>query len=88
MSHPYSVSVILPVYNTEQYLGQCLDSLINQTLREIEIICIDDGSTDGSHSILEEYARIDSRVTILTQENQGAGVARNKGLEIAKGEYL
>ena len=88
MSNQYSVSVILPVYNTERYLRQCLDSLVNQTLSDIEIICIDDGSTDGSHSILQEYARADSRVIVLTQANQGAGVARNKGLEIARGDYL
>lgn len=82
------VSVIIPVYNVEEYLSECLDSLINQTLRDIEIICINDGSTDNSLNILNEYAKKDSRITVLTQENQGAAVARNKGLDFAKGEYL
>ncbi len=82
------VSVIIPVYNVEEYLSECLDSLINQTLRDIEIICINDGSTDNSLNILNEYAKKDSRITVLTQENQGAAVARNRGLDIAKGEYL
>lgn len=82
------VSVVIPVYNVEKYLNECMDSVINQTLKEIEIICVDDGSTDSSLSILHEYAKQDSRITILTQENQGAGVARNTGLDIATGEYL
>ncbi|MDR1614865.1 MAG: glycosyltransferase, partial [Campylobacteraceae bacterium] len=82
------VSVIIPVYNVEPYLRQCLDSVINQTLKEIEIICVDDGSTDNSLSILNEYAKKDGRFTVLKQKNSGAGAARNKGLAIAKGEYL
>ncbi|MBR1825780.1 MAG: glycosyltransferase [Alphaproteobacteria bacterium] len=82
------ISVIIPVYNVEQYLRQCLDSVVNQTLREIEIICVDDGSTDSSLDILREYAANDKRVTVLKQENLHAGVARNAGLAIAKGEYL
>lgn len=82
------VSVIIPVYNVEQYLRECLDSVINQTLREIEIICVDDGSTDSSLEILKEYAQKDNRFTIITQENLHAGVARNAGLAVAKGEYL
>lgn len=82
------ISVILPIYNVEKYLEDCLNSIINQTLNDIEIICIDDGSTDNSLAILNEYAKKDSRITILTQKNQGAAVARNKGLDIAKGEYL
>jgi len=82
------VSVIIPVYNTEKYLRECLDSVVNQTLKDIEIICIDDGSTDNSLNILKEYASKDNRFVILEQKNQGAGAARNKGLEIAKGEYL
>ncbi len=82
------VSVIVPVYNVEQYLRQCLDSIVNQTLREIEIICVDDGSTDSSLEILQEYAARDPRITILTQENLHAGVARNAGLTVARGEYL
>ena len=82
------VSVIIPVYNAEKYLHECLDSIVNQTLKEIEIICVNDGSTDNSLSILEEYRQKDNRITILTQENKGAGAARNAGLNIAKGEYL
>ena len=82
------VSVIIPVYNVEQYLRQCLDSVINQTLAEIEIICVDDGSTDSSLDILKEYADKDKRITVLKQENLYAGVARNAGLYVAKGEYL
>ena len=82
------ISVIIPVYNVEKYLCECLDSVINQSLKEIEIICVDDGSTDSSLSILNEYKRRDNRVIVLHQENLGAGVARNKGLKIARGEYL
>ena len=82
------VSVIIPVYNVEKYLRQCLDSVINQTLKDIEIICVDDGSTDNSLKILQEYKEKDNRITILTQQNQYAGVARNNGLKIATGKYL
>lgn len=82
------VSVIIPVYNVEEYLRQCLDSVINQTLKEIEIICVDDGSTDSSLEILKEYAAKDHRITLITQQNLHAGVARNAGLTVAKGEYL
>ncbi|MDR1555189.1 MAG: glycosyltransferase [Campylobacteraceae bacterium] len=83
-----TVSVIIPVYNVEPYLRQCLDSVINQTLKNIEIICVNDGSTDNSFSILNEYIQKDSRFIIVRQKNSGAGEARNKGLVIAKGEYL
>lgn len=82
------VSIIVPVYNVEKYLRKCLDSLINQTLKAIEIICINDGSTDKSLEILEEYKNRDSRIILLNQENSGQSVARNRGIEIAKGEYL
>jgi glycosyltransferase involved in cell wall biosynthesis len=82
------ISVIIPCYNSEKYLRECLDSVISQTLREIEIICVNDGSEDGSLAILEEYARDDERITVVTRENGGAGAARNTGLAIAKGEYL
>lgn len=82
------VSVIIPVYNVEEYLRECLDSVVNQTLKEIEIICVDDGSTDSSLEILKEYAKKDSRITVITQQNLHAGVARNAGLAIAKGEYV
>ena len=82
------VSVIIPVYNVEKYLRECLDSVVNQTLRDIEIICVDDGSTDSSLEILREYAEKDSRVKVYTQENINAGAARNTGLSNATGEYL
>ena len=81
------VSVIIPVYNTEKYLRECLNSVVNQTLKDIEIICVDDGSTDSSPEILREYAEKDSRIKILTQENQFAGIARNHGMETANGQY-
>lgn len=82
------VSVIIPVYNAEKYVRETLDCVCNQTLRDIEIICVDDGSTDGSLAILEEYAARDGRFRILQQKNQYAGVARNNGMAIAKGKYL
>ncbi|AFR69392.1 glycosyltransferase/CDP-glycerol:poly(glycerophosphate) glycerophosphotransferase [Brachyspira pilosicoli B2904] len=83
------VSVIIPVYNVEEYLKECLDSVINQTLKEIEIICIDDCSTDSSYSILEEYAKKDSRIVLIkNKENMGVGYNRNIGIKEAKGEYI
>lgn len=87
MSKP-KVSVIIPVYNAEKYLQQCLDSIINQSLHDIEIICVDDGSTDRSLSIIQAYQQVDSRVIILQQQNKYAGIARNNGMAQAKGEYL
>lgn len=88
MSTTPKVSVIIPVYNVEKYLRQCLDSVVNQTLRDIEIICVDDGSTDSSLSLLQKYASGDNRIKILQQENSGAGIARNKGLAMASGKYI
>ncbi|SDB34507.1 glycosyltransferase family 2 protein [Eubacterium oxidoreducens] len=82
------VSVIIPVYNGEAFLAECMDSVIGQTLQEIEIIVVDDGSTDSTNQILENYSKQDERITILHQENQYAGTARNYGMSIAKGEYL
>ncbi len=82
------VSVILPVYNVGKYLRQSLDSLINQTLKEIEIICVNDGSTDDSYDILEEYKAKDSRIKVIHKENKGTGAARNDGLRIATGECI
>lgn len=82
------VAIIVPVYNVEKYLRKCLDSLINQTLKDIEIICINDGSTDKSLEILKEYKNRDSRIILLNPKNSGQSVARNRGIEIAKGEYL
>ena len=83
------VSVVLPIYNVEKYLAKCLDSLINQTLGDIEIICINDCSPDNSIEILKEYALKDERIKVVDlKENIGAAGARNKGLEVAEGEYL
>lgn len=82
------ISVILPVYNVEKYLRECLDSLVNQTLKDVEIICVDDGSTDESLKILNEYAARDGRIIVVEQPNKGAGAARNLGLMYAHGEYL
>lgn len=81
-------SVIVPVYNVEKYLPACLDSLINQTLTDIEIICINDGSKDGSLDILKNYANKDKRIKIINQENQGVSSARNNGISVANGQYL
>ena len=82
------VSVIIPVYNVEKYLRECLESVVNQTLKDIEIICVNDGSTDSSALILDEYARNDNRIKVYTQENQGQGAARNMALELAQGDYI
>lgn len=82
------LSVIVPVYNVETYLRRCLDSLIYQSLRSIEIICVNDGSTDGSADILAEYAARDARITVITQENRGLSGARNTGLRAARGELI
>lgn len=82
------VSVVVPVYNVEDYLEECLDSIVNQTLKDIEIICVNDGSTDNSLEILNQYAEKDDRFTVISQENAGHAVATNRGMELAKGEYL
>lgn len=82
------ISVILPVYNEEKYLEQCLQSICIQTLKEIEIICVDDGSTDRSLEILQKYAKKDDRIRVLTQKNQFAGAARNYAMKDAAGKYL
>lgn len=82
------VSIIIPVYNDEKYLAECLDSLLNQTLREIEIICTVDGSTDKSPEILAEYSNKDSRIFVQSQKNFGPGSARNRALEKAAGKYI
>ncbi len=82
------VSVIIPVYNAEKHLEECLNSVISQTLKEIEIICVDDGSSDSSPQILEQYKNRDERIIIITQENSFAGTARNNGMKSARGKYL
>ncbi|MBP5592314.1 glycosyltransferase family 2 protein [bacterium] len=88
MSKP-KISIIIPVYNVEEYLAECLDSCVNQTLRDIEIICVDDCSSDSSYKILEGYRDKDPRIRIFRQEqNRKQGAARNRGLKIATGEYV
>lgn len=82
------ISVIIPVYNTEPYLRKCLDSVCGQTYTNLEIICVNDGSPDGSQAILEEYAARDARVKVLVQENAGLAAARNTGLSSAHGEWV
>lgn len=81
-------SIIIPVYNVELYLRECLDSVLNQTFADWEVVCIDDGSTDGSLAIVEEYADKDSRIRALSQKNAGTAAARNTGLKAAKGDYI
>ena len=82
------VSIVVPVYNVQKYLRQCLDSIVNQTLKEIEIICVDDGSTDKSGEILDEYAEKDSRVRVIHKDNSGYGHSMNIGFDAARGEYI
>lgn len=82
------VSVIIPAYNAEETIAECLNSLLNQTLHDIEIIVVDDGSTDNTAQIVEDYLAKDSRVQLIRQENQFAGVARNNGMKHATGQYL
>lgn len=82
------VSIIIPTYNVEAYLKECMESVIRQTLKDIEIICINDGSTDGSLQILKEYADKDSRIVLVDKENEGYGVGMNIGLDKATGEYI
>ena len=82
------VSIIVPIYNSEQYLKRCLNSLINQTLKDIEIILINDGSSDNSYNICQYYKNIDDRIILINKKNQGVSSARNSGLEVCSGEYI
>ena len=82
------ISVILPVYNSEKYLKECLDSLVNQTFDDIEVLCINDGSDDGSLEILKEYQKSDSRIVVVDQENMGVAKTRNKALGMVSGNYV
>ena len=88
MSYSKLISVIIPVYNSGKYLNKCLDSIINQTHKELDIILIDDGSTDGSGEVCDEYAQKDDRITVIHQQNRGVSSARNAGIKIAKGDFF
>lgn len=82
------ISVIVPVYNSEKYVGRCVDSIIAQTYQNWELILVDDGSTDNSLSILQEYENHDSRIKVIHQNNEGPGIARNTGIINAIGDYI
>ena len=83
-----SISVLVPVYNVERYLRQCMDSLCAQTLHDLEIVCINDGSTDSSLALLQEYAARDPRIVLIDKANSGYGASMNRGLDIAQGDYI
>ena len=82
------ISIIVPIYNTDKYLSNCLDALINQTFHDIEIICVNDGSTDNSEKVAKEYVQKDNRIRYIYQENQGLSLARNTGIKASKAPYL
>ena len=82
------VSIVVPVYNVMQYLDACMESILNQSYHRIEVILVDDGSTDGSGQKCDYYSRIDSRVIVMHKENGGLSDARNKGIALAKGDYI
>lgn len=88
MSNQPLVSILVPIYNVERYLRECLESIVVQTLDDIEIICIDDGSTDGSLAIVKEYQAQDDRIVLITKPNAGYGDTMNRGLEVAQGKYI
>ena len=82
------LSIVVPVYNTAEYLQQCIESILAQTYKEMEIILLDDGSTDGSGEICDEYAKRDKRITVVHKMNEGLTATRKRGVEIAKSEYI
>ena len=82
------VSIVVPIYNVEKYLEQCIDSIINQTLKDIEIILVDDGSPDNCPQICDDYAKKDSRIKVVHKKNGGLSSARNAGIEVATGDYI
>ena len=87
MNNP-QISVIVPVYNAEKWLRRCVDSILAQTFTDFELLLIDDGSTDGSPAICDEYAQRDSRIKVFYQKNSGVSAARNSGLDHARGEWI
>ena len=88
MNEMPKVSIIVPVYNMERYLGKCLDALTKQTLSDIEIVAVNDGSTDSSPNILRTYAEKDPRIRIIDKPNSGYGASMNRGIDEARGEYV
>lgn len=82
------LSIIIPVYNVEKYVSNCLESILNQPFKDLEVICVNDGSSDKSLSVLQEYKNRDERIIIIDKKNEGSGVARNSALAIARGEYI
>ena len=82
------ISVIVPIYNAEKYLEKCVKSVMDQTLKDIEIICVDDGSTDSSVQLMDQFAKEDSRVKVIHKENSGYGNSMNRGLKVATGDYI
>lgn len=82
------VSIIIPAYNVAPYIGQCMDSVVNQTYKNLQIICVDDGSEDDTPNILKEYAEADPRIKLIVQENTGNSIARNRGLDLAQGKWV
>ncbi len=82
------ISVVIPVYNVEQYLGGCLDSVLCSVYQDFELILVNDGSTDGSFQICGEYAARDSRIRLISQENTGVSAARNRGIDACQGEWI
>ena len=88
MTFPYKLSILVPCYNVEKYVAQCLSSIVNQTLQNIEIICINDGSTDKTLEILQSFQTTDSRIKIINKKNSGYGDSMNLGLDMAKGKYI
>lgn len=87
MSNP-KISVIIPIYNVEKYLDRCMESILNQTFKDLEIIMVDDGSPDGCPAMCDEYAKRDNRIKVIHKKNAGLGMARNSGLDIATGDYI
>lgn len=88
MNHNPLISIIVPIYNTAKYLPRCIDSILNQTYKNLEIILIDDGSTDNSGQLADKYAKNDKRIKVVHQKNGGQSTARNTGIQMAKGEYI
>lgn len=85
---PPKISIIIPVYNVEKYLARCIDSILLQSFKDFEVICINDGSKDNSLKILKKYKNIDNRIKVINKKNEGSGEARNRGLELARGKYI